>query len=401
MASKRYPIDTPDVLETLSHWREDIKVDARRRHTAGESLPIVVTGFAENAEQYLEAVRAMPQFDQRRYHIRLWVELFGERDRTKIESREIRAQRDAWLMHGPKWVMEHRQRVLKPIPLSPQEVCLRLRALENMWSVMWPNEPNLVREVPEPQEVGEQKARGQTFALAREVLAHMPDLTTPTTGGAAEVGSLSRIRFETMLMTGLTHKQIGELDETRDVDYAALTITPPLRLKGRPSQRRARPRRPPRPRRFVASAAPVLKKFFAMGANKKFSRSSFWRTVKRAVRAANAERTRLGLPLLDETLRPYDWTRHTFGTEAARATRDPKAVQELMGHATLEQSDVYTRAAINERVETAVAELDKVARPAATPVRRASRGKYRGKVSPHLSPSPDRSPRLVKRQNTQ
>jgi hypothetical protein len=216
--------------------------------------------------------------------------------------------------------MQDGQRVLKPIPCRPK-VRLRLRALENLWSVMWPKEPNLVREVPEPQQTGERKARGQSFELAREVLAHMPDLTSPTKGGAAEVGSLSRIRFETMLMTGLTHKQIGELDEQRDVDYVSLKITPPLRLKGRPSQRRARPRRPPRPRDLMPSAVPVLQKFFAMGANKPFSRSSFSRTVKRAVAAANRERTELGLPLLDESLRPYDWTRHTFGTEASAHAR--------------------------------------------------------------------------------
>lgn len=369
--SKRF--DQTATVEAMRAWREAQRVDARRR------VPAITTpsgdGFLADADRYLEAVQAMPQFSQRRSHVQLWAALFGERAYTTIAPHEIRAQRDAWLTAGPKWVYEQKVRVLKPLPLSPQEVNLRLRALENLWTVLWPNEPNPVRDVPECADVSDPKARGQSFALAREVLAHMPDITRPEKGGAVEKGSLSRIRFETMLMTGLTHKQIGMLKES-DVDYTVPSIVPPPRLKGRPSKRRARPRRKPHARPLLPSAVPVLKQFFAMGANRPFYRSSFWRSVKRAVKAANVARAKDKLPLLDETLRPYDWTRHTFGTEVYRRTGDLKMVQELLGHSDMKLSAIYARAAVREHIQAAVTELDKHAR------RARLGGKVGGKVSP-------------------
>jgi site-specific recombinase XerD len=118
----------------------------------------------------------------------------------------------------------------------------------------------------------------------------------------------------------------------------------------------------------------VLKKFFAMGANKPFSRSAFWRVVKRAVQKANAARERDGLPLIDQSLRPKDWTRHTLGTETYRRTGDLKMVQELLGHSDLAQSEIYAEAAVREHLIAAVTELDKHARPRP----------YHGKVSPPL-----------------
>jgi integrase len=394
--TKRFP--TTATIAQMIAWREDQRVDARRRELAGTPLPPVVVGFAEDAERYLGAVQTMPQFEQRRYHLKLWVDLFGERETRSIASHEIRAQRDRWRLRGPKWILEDGQRVLKPFPLSAQEVNLRLRALENMWTVLWPNDPNIVRDVPECVDDREPQARGQSFALAREVLKHMPDTTTPTKGGAAEVGSLSRIRFEVMLLTGLTHKQIGMLKET-DVDYSIPSVIAPRRLKGRVS-RRARPHKTRQARQLLPTAVPVLQKFFAMGANRPFSRSSFWRTVKRAVRAANVERAALGLPLLDETLRPYDWTRHTFGTEVYRTANNLKTVQELLGHSDINQSAIYAQSAVREQTAAVLAELDKRARlapPAIPRARRPQGGTVGGTVSPPRTTPFDRSPRLVKR----
>lgn len=396
LLTKRFP-QTATLNEMIA-WREDQRVDARRRALAGTPLPAVVVGFAEDAERYLGAVQTMPQFEQRRYHIKLWVDLFGERDTRAIASHEIRAQRDRWRLRGPKWILEDGQRVLKPLPLSAQEVNLRLRALENMWTVLWPNDPNIVRDVPECVDDREPLARGQSFALAYEILDKMPDTTTPTKGGAAEIGSLSRIRFETMLLTGLTHKQIGTLKET-DVDYRIPSVIAPRRLKGRVS-RRARPYKTRQARQLLPAAVPVLQKFFAMGANRPFSRSSFWRTVKRAVRAANVERAALGLPLLDETLRPYDWTRHTFGTEVYRTANNLKTVQELLGHSDINQSAIYAQSAVREETAAVLAELDKRARRAPPPTSsRGGRmgGNVGGNVSPPKTTRFDRSPRLVKR----
>src|SRR5262245_39037923 len=189
MASKRYRLDVPNVDETLEHWCEDIKVEARKREAAGEFLEDTtreVTGFAEDVERYIDL--KFPAIDQhgnkredtqpykaRVYIMRLWVALFGERDHTTIKAIEIQTQCNTWITRGPKWVYVNGKRVQKPIPLSAQEVNLRLRALENHWTMMYPTEKNIVREVAEFGEAAEAKPRGQTFKLCYELLEYMPD----------------------------------------------------------------------------------------------------------------------------------------------------------------------------------------------------------------------------------
>lgn len=363
MRSKRFSrTETyePTVTEALK-WRADRRLEAKRK--AGEKPALVGEGFLADADRYLEAVQAMPQYGQRRRHIQLWAALFGEQESTTVQSSEIRAQRDRWLTVGPRRV---RVKHVKPAawteiasPLSASEVNLRLRALENLWTVLWPGTPNPVREVPECDTPPPQP-RGQTFALALEILAFMPDITSPKKGAVAEDGSLSRIRFEAMLLTGLTPKQLGTLKPS-DVDASVPCVTPPMRLKGRLALRRQRPRKAPKARPVMACALPVLARLFELGGNKPFSRQSLNRSVRRAIVHANAARAASGQPLIDRTLRVYDLTRHTFGTEAYRAYGDLKVVQELMGHSDITQTEIYAHAAVKERAVAAVAALDKVA----------------------------------------
>jgi integrase len=408
LLSKRFPIDTP--IATMAAWREDQKVDARHRQTAKKPLPILVTGFAEDAERYLEARQTMPQFEGRKYHIRLWVELFGERNHTTIEPVEILRQREEWLTRGPKWVQTKSGRMLKPLPLSPQEVNLRLRALENMWSTLWPKEENPVKEVDECGDAAKAQPRGQSFALCYEVRDCMPDLTTPERGGAAEIGSLSRIRFEVMFLTGLEPKQIGRLEEGA-VNYQVPSIVLPLRLKGQSNKRRKRPRRIVRARPLLEAALPALRRLFELRANKPFSASSLGQSLQRAIKAANVIRAAEHRPLLEMTLRLKDWTRHTFGTELYRRTGDLKVVAEFLGHSDISQAEIYAEAALQEHMITAAAKLSAVAIAAQDPHRsaigqtiaawRRPVGERMGKETVPVKPSSDRSPRLVKRKNTQ
>lgn len=358
--SKRFTnTDTyaPTVEEAV-RWRQDERDRAKRKQN-DQPAPLVGTGFLADADRYLEAVQAMTQFKQRRRHIQLWAALFGERESPSIQSHEIRAQRDRWLTVGPKMVYDCAQKthVARALPLSASEVNLRLRALENLWTVLWPGTPNPVRDVPECDTPPPQP-RGQTFKLAREILKYMPDITAPKKGELAEAGSLSRIRFEAMLLTGLTPKQLGALQRS-DVDRRVPCLTPPMRLKGRLTGRRQRPRKAPKTRPLMAKAVPVLDKLFALGANKPFSRQSLNRSVRRAIVHANAARAKKGLPLIDLKLRVYDLTRHTFGTEAYRAYKDLKVVQELMGHSDITQTEIYAKAAVKERAVAAVTALNR------------------------------------------
>jgi len=368
-------------------WREDQRVDARRKQ-ADDPVP-VGEGFLADGERYLETVQAMPGIKDRRRHVREWAALFGERSRPGIQPHEIRAQRDRWLTVGPKRVLvkppgEKARWEVLAIPLSASSVNHRLRALENLYTVLDGKAAyNPVREVDEvePPNVA---PKGQTFALAYEILSFMPDVTTPKKGGTHEAGSLSRIRFEAMLVTGFPAKQLGMLQPDH-VQWDVPSVVPPKRLKGRRS-RRARARRQMKPRQLMPAAVPVLRRFFAMAANRTFSSSSFRRSVKRAIQAANRVREKRELPLIPETLRPYDLTRHTFGTEVFRLTKNLLLVKDLMGHATIEQSERYAMAAIQEHQVKSVVELSTVARAARLaasrlPARRRG-GKVPGKVSP-------------------
>jgi len=412
---KRFPKTA--TFEEMTHWREDQRVDARRRIAAGTPLPAVVTGFAALADRFLETQLASPNFKERTRYVRMWVDVFGERDPAGIQSSEIRAQCEQWRTRGPRWVYVKRQRVLKPLPLSPQEVNLRLRVLENMWTVMLPAEPNIVREVPEYGEAADAKPRGQSFTLCYEVRDYMPDLTTPKPGELPEAGSLSRIRFEVMFLTGLEPKQIGRLEES-DVDYSIPSIVVPARQKGHSSKRRKRPRRIMRARPLLREAIPALQRLFALGGNRPFSHSSLGRSIDRAVTAANLVRAAADRPLIDTTLRPKDWTRHSCGTEIYRRTGDLKMVQEFLGLSDIRMAEIYAESAVQEHMLAAAAKMDAAVRQARRNVEKARRaiprlrehhrvggkrggGEGRGEgFAPKTTPF-DRSPRLAKRKNPQ
>jgi integrase len=374
MASKRYPIDTAGVLELLEHWREEIKVEARKRQAAGAPMPIIVTGFAEDGERYLETKyppydergkprEKNPQYKECCRYIRVWVAIFGERDHTTITPDEIRRQCNEWIARGPRWVYVNGERVQKSGPgygLSPQEVNLRLRRLENMWSVLWPKEENPVRHVDEYGEAVEAKPRGQTFAACYEVLANMPDFTTAKKGELPEPGSLSRARFELMFLTGLEPKQIARLTEA-DIDYQKPAIKLPTRGKGRSHKRRKRPRRILRDRPLIKAAVPAVRRVFALGGNKPFSSASIGRAIDAAVNAANVKRAEEKRPLLPTDLRVKDWTRHTFGTELYRETHDIDLVAEYLGHADRRMAEIYAEPALHEHMIEAAAKMSALA----------------------------------------
>lgn len=75
-----------------------------------------------------------------------------------------------------------------------------------------------------------------------------------------------------------------------------------------------------------------------------------WKSFQRAC-------TKLGLT----GVRPYD-LRHLFGTAAYAATGDLRAAQQLLGHASLRMTDRYTLAAVPERLQVAVGQIDAVQR---------------------------------------
>jgi len=381
--SKRFKRDA--TIKAMQDWQEDVRVASRTKTIITEARQL--SGFAADVVTYLEAVKTMTSYRDRIRDMQAWLERFGDEPTKSITSLQIRIARDAWLTKGPKHIQRKDPKTGKRVwvaverPLSASSVNHRLRALENFFTVMDPKGDNPVREVDEADEPTLQP-KGQTFALGYEVLSFMTDRTAPKKGGTHEPGSLSRIRFETMLVTGLTPKQIGMLDE-QYVDWSVPSFIPPRRSKGRRS-RRARARQQPRARSLMPAALPVLKQFFAMKANKSFSQTSLGRSVKRAIRAANRARAKKNLPAIPVTLTPYELTRHTFGTEIYRQTKNLKVVQELLGHADIRQSERYALAAVQEHQVAAVSQLSKIAGKARLTMKR-------GETSPRISPRRKRS----------
>lgn len=369
--TKRFNRDA--TIPAMMQWREDQGVLARRlkNEKAPDLVVDLAAGFRTDALRYLQAKfppfdeRGRPRDDNRRYtdccrYVEIWVSLFGDRDHRTITASEIRAQCNAWIARGPKSVQTKKGRVLKPLPLSPQEVNLRLRKLENMWTELWPDEDNLVRQIDEYGDAVEAKPRGQTFERCYEVLRYMPDFTSAKKGELPEAGSLSRARFEVMFLTGLEQQQIARLLET-DLDWTRPAIKYPLRQKGRSQKRRKRPRRILRERPLITSAVPALRRLFALGGNKPYSSASIGRAIRAGVTAANLDRTTRHQPLLPTDLRPKDWTRHTFGTEMWRQTHDVKIVAEYLGHADTRMAEIYAEAALQEDMIEAAAKMSALA----------------------------------------
>lgn len=398
VASKRWKAEA--TLTEMRQWREDRRVEARKPTPIAEEEPELF-GFIADAATYLDSVRAMPSFKDRARDIGEWIAIFGERPSLEITSQPIRAARDRWMTIGPKRVLETRKEqkphwVSKAIPLSPSAVNHRLRALENFFTVMYPHEENPVREVPEAIEP-DAEPRGHSFALALEILAQMPDITTPKKGQAAEKGSLSRARFEAMLWTGLPAVQISRLTPEM-VNWQAGTLTVPRRKKGRTS-RRSRSRVSVKPRPLLPQAQDALKRFFALNGQRKFSSTSLSRSVHRAIAAANRIRADKQLPLMPPRLRVYDLTRHTFGTEAMRASGNLKAVQELLGHADITQTERYAAAAVAEQTVLAIDQLAQAIKRKKRTAGRTAGWQGADKVSPLISSGRDRTRRTSIRKN--
>lgn len=370
LKSKRYKGKPP--LKEMTDWQADTRSAWRTRSRQPEILkpaPATPPTFPADAERYLEAVRAMPSIADRKQHIREWVAIIGDRPTASITSTEIRTQRDRWLTVGPKRRFKQHegqwQWVPMKEPLAPGSVNRRLRALENLFTVLDPNGPNPVRDVPECEEPGPQ-ARGVTFAIILEVLQHMPDHGQGVKDEARAKHSKTKARLAVMLWTGLAHSQVAKLTE-EDIDDASMTYLRPRRRKGRKGSRN-RSQQHERPRPLLPQAGSALKHFFAIGANGPFSRSSVYKSWRRGILLANEARLKThrdaglaGKPLLiPEALRPYD-VKHTFGGEAYRASKDIRAVQELLGLSRLELADRYAHTAVAPAAAEAAAKLAEAA----------------------------------------
>jgi integrase len=170
----------------------------------------------------------------------------------------------------------------------------------------------------------------------------------------------TRYRLELMMVAGLAPKQImGIRPEHVDLvhmDVAngiAGTVWIGRREKGKKTAGFVKP--------LSEEGANALRRFMAWDCWGTYSASSAGKSFRRC----SADK------LLLADLRPYDF-RHSYITEAYRATGDLRATQILAGHASIEITARYALGAVDERVKIAFAAFSQTQK---LPVRVTSHGK--------------------------
>lgn len=358
LLAKRFAKTATD--KVMEDWREDQRVDGRRRKFDRTAVVVALQGFAKDVVDYLEAVAAMPSFKDRARDMKAWIERFGDMPRALIKASMIRAARDTWLLRGPKMVYEEQPDgrhvwVPKVRPLSASAVNHRLRALENFFTVMnGAKGDNPVREVPEAPEPDAQP-RDQPYPIVRAILEAMPDIARPLKGGTIEKGSLTKVRCEVMAWQGIRPAQLKRVKPAHllwDLRVIEIQRSP----KG--------PRQPmtaksPKLVPMTAEGYKAFRRFDKLQAYGTFSKSSLYKSFQRAVAKVNDARVLKKLPPLPH-VRPYD-LRHTFLTHMADAA-GKQAASEFGTHSKPEMADRYARAAIARRMAGSAKSFDRLVR---------------------------------------
>lgn len=321
-SEQRFPL-TADLAE-LKDWRAD---EIRRRRRAADKGTIPAGTFAADAQLYLSCVTALTTYAQRITEIAVWVDLFGDRRRASIKAHEIRAARDRWLTVGPKLVQRGKTKVAIAAPLQPSTVNKRLRALQNLWTVLdGKHAENPAREVADADE-GAQVPRGLPAAVVDAILSRMP------------LASQTAARLHVMAATGLAQSEMARLDPAHvHLEGPTPCAWVPPRKKGRGAKGGLVPLSP----RAVAA----FQRFVALDCYGPFSTSSMWAFFQRYARDAGYT-----------GLRPYD-LRHTLFSGVYAASKDEGAVQSISRHGNRKTLRRYTEAVLNPRAADALASYE-------------------------------------------
>lgn len=318
---QRFKRDTP--LVQVRQWLLTTEMAYRGRHTRRTGK------FADDALAYLESVKSMPTYAQREQHIKEWIEVFSDQRRDTIASDQIATQLHRWRTE-PRTIVKRGGKAVTLI-LSAAAVNKRRTALMHLYRTLDGRAArNPVKDTPKFREPAP-APRGIPYPTVRAILAKMPE-------------SKSKARLMVMAYTGIPPAQIAELTEA-DVDFTARTVAVAGRRKGRGTLGRIVP--------LTADGVRALEAMRREDAWGPFSRTVMARAFTRACKAAKA----------GEGLRAYD-LRHAFGTEVYAKSGDIRATQILMGHSTPQLTHRYTLAAVDPRVQAAIASMAPAAKVA-------------------------------------
>ena len=350
--SRTFPLETPP--EEMQAWREQRRAELVLRVGTRPARG----SFVQDALRYLQAVRAMPTYKERRKHILEWAQVFKTKPRHKITSAEIRAHRDKLLTA---------QRGEGKSPYSASAVNNRLRALSNLWTVLdGRRAPNPVREVPEADEPN-RPPRAIPYPLIEQILAALPDRGRAAKGKARPTASQTKARLLVMAWTGLPPKVIGQI-QPGDVDWDTGTVRVHGRRKGKGGTGAVLP--------LLPEAITALRQLDQTGAWGAYSASSARQSFRRACAKVKRDLLAAGVPASQaavlDGLRPYD-LRHSFLTHALRQSGDIRGVSRLALHADLRTTMVYTEAAVDPLAVAVLSTFRQSAeRQSRTPARRVA-----------------------------
>lgn len=314
----RYPLGTD--LKFLKDERDALRVEMRK----GRGTVRRGSTLADDVPVYLKARAAMPTIRERELQLSRWVALFGTRRTLTLQSHEIQTQRDAWLNEGK----------------SPAWVNHQLRALSNLFRVLYPDEPNPVRRVAEPAEPAP-APRAIPAAVVAAIFKAMPD-------------TMTKARLQVLAATGLEQSMLARITPA-DVDLKAATVRVPRRRKGRGVEARVLP--------LSVAGVAAFKKLGSFGAFGAFSTSSVYKSFHVACRHveeahAKAHPKQPALDLSD--LRPKD-LRHTFGTAVSLATAGNVAtIQHMLVQTTPAMAERYRMAAVPVHLREAADALSRL-----------------------------------------
>lgn len=369
LAPVRFKFQT--TLEELEHFRDTHKLERRRLvREQRRSKRSAAAGFRADANTYLElpTTKAMPSFTTQKAHVDAWVEVFGDRPRRVITTREIDQQLQRWIDAG----------------LSSGYVNRRRTALMAMFTALdGRSAANPVREAQIFEEP-ELEARGIPFRLVQYILDAIPAARTFSHKRKTKVRYLkSKPRIELEALTGMRPSQIGRMERGKHFSVAERWYIIPRSDKGK-QRRRVRNPRPSTRKLMTERQAEAFQRFDELDCYGEYSASSRRRIFNQAVNTAT-EWIRAELQRPDFSF-PKDLTprdlRHSFGTEMLRITKNEPVVAELLDHSTTRMTKRYALGAIPDVLadaarafEAAHADVktagDQVPRPPKAPRRRS------------------------------
>ena len=362
---EKFELGTP--LQRIRAWRMRTKVEIleaidklpRRPHEGS---------LASDVPEFLKLLPAGRRRDDFASILQRWIECpIGASDRRDITREEILAQRSRWLEEKAAIVtVNHRFRALRAL-------------YHGLDGVDVPNPTDKIKYLRPPR----REHRFIPIPYVVDILAAMPDHGRAVRHGTRPAYSEMKIRLSIMAWTGIPPAQLQRL-RPRDVDLTKGRMYLQPRRKGTGT-----------PGVWVELMPQAVDAFTAYAAvglwGRSFSRSSMSKSWTGAIRRVTATLEREALETKDRTAvdafidaippncRPYD-LRHSFATDVYRRTGDLGAVAELLQHANLETTQIYTGGAVSERVTSAIAKMTQahkglaVTPPASPPLKRG-RGK--------------------------